>query len=74
MVFNVNPDKKVAKYKQVLSEIEKGILDGTLEKGTWLPSMNEIATETGISKETVKRALVTLRDKGYIASCPGKGL
>lgn len=73
MVFNVNPDKKVAKYKQVLSEIEKGILDGTLEKGTWLPSMNEIATETGISKETVKRALVTLRDKGYIASCPGKG-
>lgn len=73
MVFNVNPDKKVAKYKQVLSEIEKSILDGTLEKGAWLPSMNEIAAETGISKETVKRALVTLRDRGYIASCPGKG-
>ena len=73
MVFNVNPDKKVAKYKQVLLAVEKSILDGTLEKGAWLPSMNEIATETGISKETVKRALVTLRDKGYIASCPGKG-
>lgn len=73
MVFNVNPDKKVAKYKQVLSEIETSIQNGTLEKGAWLPSMNEIAAETGISKETVKRALVTLRNKGYIASCPGKG-
>ena len=73
MVFNVNPDKTVAKYRQVFTEIETSILDGTLEKGDWLPSMNEIAVETGISKETVKRALVALRNKGYIASCPGKG-
>lgn len=49
------------------------ILDGTLKKGAHLPSMNEIAVDTGMSKETVKRALVSLRDKGYIASCPGKG-
>jgi DNA-binding LacI/PurR family transcriptional regulator len=35
--------------------------------------MSDIAFETGMSKETVKLALVTLRDKGYIASCPGKG-
>lgn len=73
MKFNVNPDLDIPKYKQVLREIEAGILDGSLKKGTHLPSMSEIATETGMSKETVKRALVTLRDRGYIASCPGKG-
>ena len=73
MRFHINPDTDVPKYKQVLSEIEKRILDGTFKKGTHLPSMTDIATDTGMSKETVKRALVTLRNKGYIASCPGKG-
>lgn len=73
MRFHTNQDMEIPKYKQVLSEIEKMILDGTLKKGAHLPSMAEIANETGISKETVKRALVTLRDRGYIASSPGKG-
>lgn len=73
MRFHINPDKDVPKYKQLLAEIESNILSGVYAKGTHLPSMTEIATYTGISKETVKRALTTLRDKGYIASCPGKG-
>jgi biotin operon repressor len=59
--------------------IGSGIIDGghlitgAYGKGAHLPSMAEIASHTGMSKETVKRALVALRDKGYIASCPGKG-
>jgi DNA-binding transcriptional regulator YhcF (GntR family) len=73
MRFHPNHDTEIPKYKQVLSQIEKMILDGTLKKGAHLPSMTEIANETGMSKETVKRALVNLRDRGYIASSPGKG-
>lgn len=73
MIFDINPDLDVPKYKQILIGIETQITSGALKKGTHLPSMNDIATETGISKETVKRALVTLRNKGYIASCPGRG-
>ncbi len=73
MRFHANHDIEIPKYKQVLSEIEKMILDGTLKKGAHLPSMSEIAYETGMSKETVKRALVNLRDRGYISSSPGKG-
>lgn len=73
MRFHIAPDSDVPKYKQLLAEIETNILSGVYKKGTHLPSMTEIATYTGMSKETVKRALVALRDKGYIASCPGKG-
>ena len=73
MRFHINPDSDVPKYKQLLNEIESNIFNGVYRKGTHLPSMTEIATYTGMSKETVKRALVTLRDRGYIASCPGKG-
>lgn len=73
MRLHIDPDMEIPKYKQVLTEIETKILDGTLVKGAHLPSMTEIAKDTGMSKETVKRALVTLRDKGLIASSPGKG-
>lgn len=73
MKFNINPDLEIPKYKQVLKVIEAGIMDGSLKKGTHLPSMSDIAFETGMSKETIKRALVALRDRGLIASCPGKG-
>lgn len=73
MRFHIDPDTDVPKYKQLLSEIETNILSGVYKKGTHLPSMTEIATYTGMSKETVKRALVALRDRGYISSCPGKG-
>ena len=73
MKLHIDQNPEVPKYKLVFSEIENMILDGTLKKGAHLPSMNEIAVDTGMSKETVKRALVSLRDKGYIASCPGKG-
>lgn len=73
MRLKVDPNIGVPKYKQVLSEIESRIMDGTLRKGTHLPSMLDIAKDTGMSKETVKRALVTLRDRGYISSSPGKG-
>lgn len=73
MKFHIIQDLEIPKYRQVLSEIEGMILDGRLKKGAHLPSMTEIATDTGMSKETVKRALVALRDKGYISSCPGKG-
>ncbi len=73
MRFHINPDTETPQYKQLFNEIEANILSGAYGKGAHLPSMAEIASHTGMSKETVKRALVALRDKGYIASCPGKG-
>ncbi len=38
-----------------------------------LPSMNELAEEHGISKETVKKAYTILRDKGLVEPRQGKG-
>jgi DNA-binding transcriptional regulator YhcF (GntR family) len=41
--------------------------------GDYLPSMNQLAEELMISKETVKKAYSILRGKGYIESAQGKG-
>lgn len=60
-------------YKQIMENIEKSIKSGKSAAGDMLPSMNELAAELEVSKETVKKAYFLLRDKGIISSTQGKG-
>ena len=43
------------------------------ETGPRVPSIMELADETGLSAATVKRALRLLRDEGLIYTVPGRG-
>jgi len=43
------------------------------EIGPRVPSIMELAEETGLSAATVKRALGLLRDEGVIFTVPGRG-
>lgn len=60
-------------YKQVMAQIEQSIISGEYAPGRQLPSMNDLAAELDISKETVKKAYAILRDKGVIEPRQGKG-
>jgi len=60
-------------YKQIVSSIEIGALNGSLQPRTQLPSMNVLAADLGISKETVKKAYGVLVGKGIIVPMHGKG-
>lgn len=71
--LKIDTESKIAVYKQLMSEINSAILDGRLKSGDIVPSMNELADELGISKETVKRAYGLLREKGVLEAHQGKG-
>ncbi len=43
------------------------------EIGPRVPSIMELADETGLSAATVKRSLALLRDEGVIFTVPGRG-
>ena len=60
-------------YRQITEQVEKAVRSGTVPPGSRIPSMNELAAELDISKETVKKAYVVLRDKGIITPRHGKG-
>lgn len=60
-------------YRQMLEQVESAIREGTLRSGDQLPSMNELAAELGISKETVKKTYGLLRDRGLVVPQQGKG-
>ena len=69
----VDLDSQVPVYKQLIKSVRDLVNSGRYVEGTFLPSMNELSDELGISKETVKKAYSILREKGIIDSAHGKG-
>ncbi len=69
----IDKNSQMPVYRQIVMKIISMIDAGELEDGDMLPSMNELAGEHGISKETVKKSYTILRDKGLVEPRQGKG-
>jgi GntR family transcriptional regulator len=67
----IDPDSPQHPYVQLAGLLRERITTG--KTGPRLPSIMELADETGLSPATVKRALRLLRDEGLIFSVPGRG-
>lgn len=65
--------KSESKYKLVVNFVLEGIADGTLQKGSWLPSINDFRIKFNLSRDTVFAGITELKLKGIINSHPGKG-
>jgi GntR family transcriptional regulator len=61
------------KARRIYLLLRERILSGELEPGSRLPGEFSIATEYGISRVTVRRALDTLAGEGLIDRRPGSG-
>lgn len=75
MAFKIVLDDKLSTpvYRQLMNQVELAIQSGEIKSGECLPSMNELAAELDISKETVKKAYTYLRNKGLLCATQGKG-
>lgn len=73
MLLEVNKDLKTPIYKQIINSILKSIDDGTLEIGSQLPSINQIALEFNLAKETVVKSYHHLQGIGILQAVHGKG-
>ena len=60
-------------YEQIMEQIKKNIMNGTLQEGDALPSMRTLAKELRISVITTKRAYEELENAGFIVTVMGKG-
>lgn len=73
MRFTIDSDSKDAIYRQLVSQVEQALHSGKLKAGEQIPSMNELAAQLNISRETVKKAYGILVKKGLIQPKQGKG-
>lgn len=57
----------------VLNELEEEILSGRLPAGSKLPSERQLAEQYGVSRPTIRQALLTLAERHLIDIFPGRG-
>jgi|GEM_PF-686356 DNA-binding FadR family transcriptional regulator len=68
------PIKKDLKISQKVAEqIKEYIYEGRLKPGTFLPPEHVLADELGISRSSLREALIILQAVGYISIIPRKG-
>lgn len=60
-------------YEVIYQTIERGILKGIYEAGTFLPSENKLRQTYHVSRDTIRKALSLLMANGYIQKIQGKG-
>ena len=53
-------------YQQLAQSLKEEILIGNLQKGDKLPSIRELVSRYGVNKDTVQRALRSLKDESFI--------
>src|ERR1700754_3713822 len=63
----------VALWRQVADGIERGIADGSFAAGERLPGETEIAETYRVNRHTVRRALATLAERGFVRAERGSG-
>ena len=71
--FHVNPDAPKLIYVQVADHITARITAGELTPGARLPAERDLATDYGVSYDTIRRATALLRDRELIITIVGRG-
>ena len=53
-------------YQQLAQQLKNEILNGNLQKGDKLPSIRDLVEQYGVNKDTVQRALRSLKEESFI--------
>ena len=72
-LINIDQNSSIPKYKQIIVSIEKSIDNGVLKKNDKLPSINKVALEFTLSRDTILLAYDILKKRGIIYAIFGKG-
>ena len=75
MSFRIEIDKslKVPIYQQITDFIIKSIESGIVQVGDVLPSINQVARENNVARETVIKSFSALQERGIVQAVQGKG-
>jgi GntR family transcriptional regulator/GntR family frlABCD operon transcriptional regulator len=64
---------KVPHYRRLYELLRKQIIDGIFKEGDLLPSENNLCSQYGLTRPTVRHALDSLLNEGLIKKHKGKG-
>ncbi|MDN5200346.1 GntR family transcriptional regulator [Fulvivirgaceae bacterium BMA10] len=71
--LDLNADSSIPKYKQIVNGIIDQIESGQLKFGQKIPSINNLSEDYYLSRDTVEKAYIELKERGIVISVKGKG-
>ena len=74
MYFSIHPEASVPIYEQIMAQVIYGVAAGTLEAGTFIPSVRELAEQLLVHPNTVARAFQELERAGVVTPRRGRGM
>jgi GntR family transcriptional regulator len=74
MIFSIQANGLVPVYEQIVAQVIYGVAAGTLEAGTFIPSVRDLARQLLINPNTVARAYQELERAGVVATRQGRGM
>ena len=72
-MFSVDVQSRTPVWEQIVTEVRKYIMLGILNPDDRLPSVRELAMETGVNPNTITKAYNDLVAKGIIVAAGGRG-
>lgn len=72
-ILKIDKSLNTSVYQQIINSVLSRIEDGSLSLGSQLPSINQVARDYNLARETVVKAFKILQEKGTISPVQGKG-
>jgi GntR family transcriptional regulator len=73
VLISIDPELRQPIYMQIIDEVRRGRVLGTLRPGDALPSVRQLAADLGINPNTVKQAYRELEREGLVLVRRGHG-
>lgn len=73
MIITIDPEQRRPIYVQIMDEVRRGRVLGTLRAGDALPSVRQLAAELGVNPNTVQQAYRELEREGLVRVRRGQG-
>ncbi len=71
--FQFDETSSQTKLQQLIHAVSEAINLGILKEGDFLPSVNQLNRESGLSRDTIFKAYTLLKQRSIISSTPTKG-
>lgn len=72
-VFKTDEGSSQTKLQQLIHAVTEAISLGVLKEGDFLPSVNQLNKDSGISRDTIFKAYSILKQRSIISATPTKG-
>lgn len=73
MVMSIDREGPVPPYRQIAAILRGRIENGTIPPGRRIPSIVDLESEFDVARDTIRKAVQTLKDDGLVETVIGMG-